>query len=622
MYSGYWNKPDVTVATWRNLWHHTGDFGRMDERGCVSFVDRMKDRLRRRGENISSMHLEETLRLLPGVADVAVSGLPGQLGDDDIKACLVETEPGALSAAAVFEFLRDRVAVLRDSALRPHSRDTAGQRAAAGDEGPAAGRGSARRVLGLGGARPGRGSGRPARSRQGPGSGRRRRLGPGGQRMTEVITSRIDPADEIFQLNRTIMLQRLAEIGELTAAVNAGGGEPAVRRHRARGRMLIRERIELLIDPHEYFLELSPLAAWDSRFADGASMVTGVGVVEGTECVLIGNDFTIRGGSINPYTMRKMLRAFAIADENRLPVIMMTESGGGDLPAQADSFVEGGRLFRDLSDLSKKRIPTIDIVFGNATAGGAYQPGMSDYAILIRDQSHVFLGGPPLVKMATGEDADPESLGGGEMHATVSGLADYLASDEYEALRITRSIVRHLNWRKLGGPPGQAALDPLLDGDDLLGIASHDLKIPFDPREVIARVADGSRFEEFKPLYGRQLVTGWAAVHGYPVGIVANHGILMSEESEKGAQFIALCNQIDVPLLFFQNTTGFVVGTEYERGAITKNGVEAGPLGLELTGSAHNDHDGRQLWRRELRHVGPRLPPPVRVLLAEPPHRR
>jgi acetyl-CoA carboxylase carboxyltransferase component len=390
--------------------------------------------------------------------------------------------------------------------------------------------------------------------------------------MTDVITSRVDKADEIFQLNRKIMLQRLAEIGALTAAVNAGGGERAVKRHRERGRMLIRERIELLIDPHEYFLELSPLAAWDSRFADGASMVTGVGVVEGTECVLIGNDFTIRGGSINPYTMRKMLRAFAIADENRLPVIMMTESGGGDLPAQADAFVEGGRLFRDLSDLSKKRIPTIDIVFGNATAGGAYQPGMSDYAILIRNQSHVFLGGPPLVKMATGEDTDPESLGGGEMHATVSGLADYLASDEFEALRITRSIVRHLNWRKLGGPPRHAASDPLLDGEDLLGIASHDLKVPFDPREVIARVADGSRFEEFKPLYGRQLVTGWAAVHGYPVGIVANHGILMSEESEKGAQFIALCNQIDVPLLFFQNTTGFVVGTEYERGAITKNG--------------------------------------------------
>ena len=390
--------------------------------------------------------------------------------------------------------------------------------------------------------------------------------------MTDVLTTCVDPADEVFQLNTQAMLRRLAEIGELTAAVNAGGGERAVQRHRDRGRMLIRERIELLIDPHEYFLELSPLAAWDSRFADGASLVTGVGVVAGVECVLIGNDFTIRGGSINPYTMRKMLRAFAISDENRLPVIMMTESGGGDLPAQADAFVEGGRLFRDLADLSKKRIPTIDVVFGNATAGGAYQPGMSDYAILIRDQSHVFLGGPPLVKMATGEDATAEELGGGAMHATVSGLADYLADDEYEALRITRSIAAHLNWRKLGGPPPREPREPLYDGEDLLGIASHDLKIPFDPREGIARVADGSAFEEFKPLYVRQLVTGWAAVHGYPVGIVANLGILMSEESEKGAQFIALCNQIDVPLLFFQNTTGFVVGTEYERGAITKNG--------------------------------------------------
>nr|WP_084735471.1 carboxyl transferase domain-containing protein [Actinophytocola xinjiangensis] len=368
------------------------------------------------------------------------------------------------------------------------------------------------------------------------------------------------------------MVQRLEEIDRLTAAVRHGGSARAVERHRARGRMLVRERVELLVDPHEYFLELSPLAAWDADYADGASLVTGVGVVSGVECVFVGNDFTVRGGSINPYTMRKTLRAFEIAEQNRLPVIQLTESGGGDLPAQAESFVDGGRFFRDLSRLSRAGIPTVDVVFGNATAGGAYQPGMSDYAVLIKQRSHVFLGGPPLVKMATGEDADPEELGGADMHATVSGLADYLAVDEHEALRVTRTIVGHLNWRKQGGPPTRPADEPVHDPADLLGIASHDLKVPFDPREVLARIVDGSRFEEFKPLYGRQLVTGWATLHGYPVGVLANHGVLMSEESEKAAQFIALCNQIDTPLLFLQNTTGFVVGTEYERGGITKNG--------------------------------------------------
>ncbi len=388
----------------------------------------------------------------------------------------------------------------------------------------------------------------------------------------DVIQSRIDRSDELFEVNRRVMLERLDEIEQLAASVRYGGSERAVRRHRDRGRILVRERIELLVDPHRYFLELSPLAAWESDFAVGASLVTGVGVVAGVECVIVGNDFTVRGGTMNPYTTKKMLRAFAIAAQNRMPLLQLTESGGGDLPTQAESFVEGGRTFHDMSRLSRAGIPTIDVVFGNATAGGAYQPGMSDYAILIKERSQVFLGGPPLVKMATGEDASPEELGGGDMHATVSGLADYLARDEHEALRMARGVVEHLNWRKHGGGPTLPADDPIYEPEELLGIASHDLKVPFDPREVVARVADGSRFEEFKPLYGRNLLTGWASIHGYPVGIVANHGVLMSEESEKATQFIGLCNQIDVPLLFLQNTTGYVVGTAYEQGGITKHG--------------------------------------------------
>lgn len=388
----------------------------------------------------------------------------------------------------------------------------------------------------------------------------------------DVIQSRTDTSTEPFRANREVMLQRLDELEKLARSVRHGGSERAVARHRDRGRMLVRERIELLVDPHRHFLELSPLAAWNSDFALGASLVTGIGVVAGVECMIVGNDFTVRGGTMNPYTTKKNLRAFAIAAQNRLPLIQLTESGGGDLPTQAESFVEGGRTFCDMGRLSRDGIPTLNVVFGNATAGGAYMPGMSDYSILIRDRSHVFLGGPPLVKMATGEDADPETLGGGHMHATVSGLADYLARDEFEALRMARGVIEHLNWRKLGGGPTRVPDEPVHDPEELLGIASHDLKVPFDPREVLARVVDGSRFEEFKPLYGHNMVTGWASIHGFPVGVVANHGVLMNEEAEKVAQFIGLCNQVNVPLLFMQNTTGYVVGTTYERGGIAKNG--------------------------------------------------
>jgi acetyl-CoA carboxylase carboxyltransferase component len=388
----------------------------------------------------------------------------------------------------------------------------------------------------------------------------------------EILKTRLDRSGEDYRRNREAMLERLAEVESLQDQAKLGGGEKAIARHRARGKLTVRERAELLLDRHGYFLELSPLAAHGSDFPVGGSVLTGIGTVAGVECVITGNDPTVRGGTINPYTSKKWLRAFEIAAQNRLPLIQMTESGGGDLNTQADVFVEAGRAFRDMSLLSKAAIPTISVVFGNATAGGAYVPGMSDYTVLIKGQSKVFLGGPPLVKMATGEDANEEELGGGDMHATVSGLADYLAQDEADALRITRGIVGHLKWRKLGGGPTLAADPPVHDPDDLLGIPSADDRVPFDLREILGRVLDGSRLEEFKPLYGSSLVTGWGSVHGYLVGVIANNGVLFNEESEKAAQFIALCNQSSTPIIFFQNTTGYVVGTTYERRGITKDG--------------------------------------------------
>ncbi|MGW0479478.1 acyl-CoA carboxylase subunit beta [Nonomuraea sp. NPDC003214] len=369
------------------------------------------------------------------------------------------------------------------------------------------------------------------------------------------------------------MLGKLAELDAEHAKAVAGGGERYVRRHRDRGKLLARERIELLVDADSPFLELSPLAAWGSDFPVGASVVTGIGVVEGVECVITANDPTVRGGASNPWTLRKTLRAADIALANRLPYVNLVESGGADLPTQKEIFIPGGRIFRDLTRLSAAGIPTIALVFGNSTAGGAYVPGMSDHVVMVRERAKVFLGGPPLVRMATGEESDEESLGGAEMHARVSGLADYLAADEHDALRIGRRIVRSLGWRKLGARPGPVR-DPLYPAEELLGIVPEDLKVPFDPREVIARIADGSAFEEFKPLYGASLVTGWARLHGYPVGVLANaRGVLFSEEAQKAAQFIQLANQSRTPLVFLQNTTGYMVGKEYEQGGIIKHGA-------------------------------------------------
>jgi len=390
-----------------------------------------------------------------------------------------------------------------------------------------------------------------------------------------VLPDRVIEASDGYRENRESLLRQIAAHDEQLALVNGGGGPKYVARHRERGKMLIRERIEALLDTGSPFLELSPLAAYGSAFPVGAGTVAGIGYVEGVECMITGSDPTLRGGASNPFTLKKNLRTNEIIAENRLPTIALTESGGADLPTQSEIFIPGGRGFRDITNASAAGIPQISLVFGNSTAGGAYVPGMSDYVVMIKERSKVFLGGPPLVKMATGEDSDDESLGGAEMHARVSGLADYFALDELDAIRLGRQIVKRLNHRKLGSTPRGAGRPPKYDPEQLLGIPSSDPKVPFDPRDVIARVVDDSDFDEFKPLYGTSLVTGWAELHGYPIGILANHrGVLFSEESEKAAQFIQLANQIDTPLLFLQNTTGYMVGKEFEQRGIIKDGAK------------------------------------------------
>ncbi|WP_445256556.1 acyl-CoA carboxylase subunit beta [Nocardioides aurantiacus] len=391
-------------------------------------------------------------------------------------------------------------------------------------------------------------------------------------------------AEAVGTGRRESMLAKVADLGAEQAKAVAGGGEKYVARHHARGKLLPRERIELLIDPGSAFLELSPLAGWGSDFAVGASLVTGIGVVEGVECLITANDPTVKGGASNPWTVKKGFRAAQIAEENGLPTISLVESGGADLPTQKEIFIPGGRVFRDLTRSSARKQPTVALVFGNSTAGGAYVPGMSDYTVMVKGQAKVFLGGPPLVKMATGEEADDESLGGAEMHARTSGLADYLATDEHDAIRIGRRIVARLNVDRgvaTGSTGGPAYAEPALDPDDLLDLIPTDLKEPFDPREVIAHLADGVSegngqvFDEFKPLYGPSLVTGWARIHGRQVGILANaQGVLFSQEAQKATQFIQLANQVDCPLLFLHNTTGYMVGAEYEQGGIIKHGAQ------------------------------------------------
>jgi acetyl-CoA carboxylase carboxyltransferase component len=398
------------------------------------------------------------------------------------------------------------------------------------------------------------------------------------------LSTQIDTSSEAFQQNRADMLEQLDVIDELLLEAEAGGGEASIARMRSRGKMPVRERVANVLDPDTPFLEISALAGYNSDYTVGGGMLLGIGVIAGTECVILANDPSVLGGALTPYAGKKWQRALEIARDNRMPYVSFVESAGADLRVQTGGgggrkvntthFAESGRFFYEMIELSKMDIPLVCVVFGSSTAGGAYQPGLSDYNILVKEQSKIFLAGPPLVKMATGEETDDETLGGAKMHAEVSGLGDYFAEDEMDALRICREVVSHLNWRKPGPEPRFDVDEPVHDPEELLGLVSRDLRQPIDVRDVIARTVDGSRFEEFKTRYGPTLVCGWASIHGYPVGILGNNGVLHPEAAEKAAQFIQLNNQIDVPLLFLQNITGFMVGKDFEAAGIIKKGSQ------------------------------------------------
>ena len=403
--------------------------------------------------------------------------------------------------------------------------------------------------------------------------------------LAPTLRSKLDTNDPQFVRNTQDMAEQLGVIEGLLDEAAAGGGPERTARLRERHKMPIRERIANVIDPDSPFLEISPIAAYQSDYAVGGGMVVGIGVIAGTECVIMGNDPTVLAGALTPYASKKWLRALEIARDNHLPYVSFVESAGGDLrinPAdssnkrflQVDHFAESGRFFYEMIELSKLRIPTVCVVFGSSTAGGAYQPGLSDYTIMVKDQSKMFLGGPPLVKMATGEISDDETLGGAEMHTTISGSGDYFAQDEMDALRMCREVVSHLNIRNTGAEPRFAADPPIFDQEELLGIVSRDLVKEVEVREMLARTVDGSRFEEFKAQWGSTLVCGWASVHGFPLGILANNGVLYPNAAQKGAHFIQLCNQIDVPLLFVQNITGYMVGKDFEADGIIKKGSQ------------------------------------------------
>ncbi|MDE0802896.1 MAG: acyl-CoA carboxylase subunit beta [Acidimicrobiales bacterium] len=398
------------------------------------------------------------------------------------------------------------------------------------------------------------------------------------------LPSSVDAGSERFATNRDDVLEQIEVIDDLLAQAEAGGGPDSIARMRSRGKMPIRERIANVLDPDSPFLEISALAGYDSDYTIGGGMVVGIGVIAGRECVIMGNDPSVLGGALTPYAGKKWSRAIEIARENRMPYISFVESAGADLrmggagdsgpKTQTTHFAESGRPFYEMIELSKLGIPSVCVVFGSSTAGGAYQPGLSDYVIVVKEQSKIFLAGPPLVKMATGEESDDETLGGAAMHAEVSGLGDYFAEDEMDALRMCREVVSHLNVRKPGPEPSTTVEEPVHDPEELLGLVSRDLRQPVDVRDVIARTVDGSRFEEFKSRWGPTMVCGWATIHGYPVGILGNNGVIYPDASQKAAHFIQLCNQIDVPLVFLQNITGFMVGKDFEADGIVKKGSQ------------------------------------------------
>jgi 3-methylcrotonyl-CoA carboxylase beta subunit len=394
-----------------------------------------------------------------------------------------------------------------------------------------------------------------------------------------VLHSEIDRGSEAFAQNTAQMRALVADLQQQLQIVSGGGGEAARSRHTGRGKMLARERVDLLVDPGTAFLELSPLAAYGLYGGDvhSASIVTGVGRVAGRECVIVANDATIKGGTYYPLTVKKHLRAQDIARQNRLPCIYMVDSGGAFLPQQDEIFPDErnfGRIFYNQAQLSSQGIPQIAIVMGSCTAGGAYVPAMCDESIIVRNQGTIFLGGPPLVKAATGEVVTAEDLGGADVHSRQSGVTDHMAQNDAHAIGLARRIVGNLNApaRNLAG--WHEPREPLYARDDIYGVVPMDTRKPYDIREIIARLVDGSEFDEFKKLYGQTLVCGFAHIWGYPVGILGNNGILFSESAQKGAHFIELCCQRQIPLLFLQNITGFMVGRKYEAGGIAKDGAK------------------------------------------------
>jgi 3-methylcrotonyl-CoA carboxylase beta subunit len=393
-----------------------------------------------------------------------------------------------------------------------------------------------------------------------------------------ILSSQIQTRSEEFRANAQRMHTLVHELRDRTTMAAHGGSEVARNKYKSRGKLFVRERIDLLIDQGAPFLELSALAANGMYSGDvpAAGLVTGIGRISGTECVIVANDATVKGGTYFPLTVKKHLRAQQIAMENHLPCVYLVDSGGAFLPMQDEVFPDRdhfGAIFYNQANLSAKGIAQIACVMGSCTAGGAYVPAMSDEVVIVKEQGTIFLGGPPLVKAATGEDVTAEELGGADVHTRVSGVADYLAEDDSHALAMVRRIVSNLNRPGTAGPQ-QKAEDPLFDPDEIYGIVPADARKPYDVREVIARMVDGSRFDEFKQRYGSTLVTGFAHIRGYTVGIIGNNGILFSESAQKGAHFIELCAQRGIPLVFLQNITGFMVGRKYENGGIAKDGAK------------------------------------------------
>jgi acetyl-CoA carboxylase carboxyltransferase component len=395
----------------------------------------------------------------------------------------------------------------------------------------------------------------------------------------DVLDTHVDTASELFQANRARMMALVAELAERTTLVRQGGGAKNLERHRSQGKLPPRERVDRLVDEGSPFLELSPLAGWDlyGNEAPGAGLITGVGRVAGREVLIVANDATVKGGTYYPITVKKHVRAQEIALQNRLPCLYLVDSGGAFLPLQAEVFPDRdhfGRIFFNQARMSAERIPQVAVVMGSCTAGGAYVPAMSDETIIVNGTGTIFLGGPPLVKAATGEDVTAEELGGADVHTRLSGVADYLAEDDEHALQIARTIVSTLNAAKLLPADMSTPEEPRYDPADLYGIVNADTRKSYDVREIIARLVDGSRFDEFKERYGATIVTGFARLHGFLVGIVANNGVLFSESALKATHFLELCNLRGVPLIFLQNITGFMVGREYERGGIAKDGAK------------------------------------------------